>query len=278
MGLQIPALVDGGPSFSRSLHEGDGPTWPLFIEVLGGFRLLKAGQPVPVRTGGKVETLLGTLALHRDFRVSRETLLGTIWPDRDPTQAISSLHSLVPSLHKQLGDAIGGAPPVISSDGSYRLHVEAGVCVDRAAFDDLAEAGECHLRAGRPELAVRCFKRGIQLYRGDLPAGEDIRTLVEQQRLRASFLNLLAHVADHAFERDALEECLGHVLALLAYDPCREDAHRLEMRCYARRGQRSQALQQYRVCETVLRSEFQAVPERETTELFDRLRTDPAGV
>ncbi|NTU64270.1 MAG: alpha/beta hydrolase, partial [Chloroflexi bacterium] len=65
---------------------------------------------------------------------------------------------------------------------------------------------------------------------------------------------------------------------LLTVDPCREDAHRLAMRCYARRGERAQALRQYQVCETVLRSEFDAVPEPATRQLFDQIRLSPASV
>jgi hypothetical protein len=50
------------------------------------------------------------------------------------------------------------------------------------------------------------------------------------------------------------------------------------MRCYVRLGERAQALHQYRLCEAMLRSEFQATPEPATTELFDRIRLAPEHV
>ena len=59
---------------------------------------------------------------------------------------------------------------------------------------------------------------------------------------------------------------------LLLADPCREDAHRAVMRCYARLGQRAQAMKQYLLCRDILRREFQAEPEQATDDLFARLR------
>lgn len=65
---------------------------------------------------------------------------------------------------------------------------------------------------------------------------------------------------------------------LLTLDPYREDAHRLAMRCYVRRGERSQALRQYRLCVHALRAEFDAAPEPATTALFDEVRANPGTV
>jgi DNA-binding SARP family transcriptional activator len=44
------------------------------------------------------------------------------------------------------------------------------------------------------------------------------------------------------------------------------------MRIRVRRGERAQALRQYRVCEHVLRSEFNAAPEALTRDLFEQIR------
>jgi len=65
---------------------------------------------------------------------------------------------------------------------------------------------------------------------------------------------------------------------VLQHDPCREDAHRLIMRCYLRRDQRAQALHQFRVCQSILSAEFDAAPEPVTVALFEQIRLDPAGV
>jgi DNA-binding SARP family transcriptional activator len=65
---------------------------------------------------------------------------------------------------------------------------------------------------------------------------------------------------------------------VLAHDPCREDAHRLVMRCHVRRGERAQALHQYRVCVDILRAAFETIPEPATVALFDQVRRTPGSV
>src|SRR3972149_572213 len=82
---------------------------PILICLLGNFYVLKRGQPVRVSNGGKAEALLSALALQSDYCVSRDGLLGLLWPNTHSELAVQSLNSLVYTLHKRLGDAIGGA-------------------------------------------------------------------------------------------------------------------------------------------------------------------------
>ena len=90
---------------------------PVLICLLGNFFVLKLGQPVRVASGGKAEGLFCILALQSSHCISRDTLLSILWPKSDPALAAQSLNSLVYTIHKQLGDAINGAAPVLHSDG-----------------------------------------------------------------------------------------------------------------------------------------------------------------
>ena len=98
---------------------------------------------------------------------------------------------------------------------------------------------------------------------------------MERERLRARYLTLLAHLADYHYGAGNHEVCLDYAWRLLACDPCREDAHRLIMRCYVRQGERAEALRHYRLCVDILRAEFKAAPEAATTTLFEQIRLDP---
>jgi len=71
---------------------------------------------------------------------------------------------------------------------------------------------------------------------------------------------------------------LRYALRLLASDPCREDAHRLVMRCHVRLGERSQAFRQYQTCERMLSEEFGVHPEPLTVSLFEQVRTSPGAI
>jgi len=251
---------------------------PILICLFGGFRLLKDGQSVAVRGGGKTEEMLYNLALRHGHPIPRDSLLCLLWPDVDVGLAGQALHSLVHSLHKQLGRAIQGAAPVVFQDGRYQLNTTAGVQTDLTQFESLASAGDRRVRAGDWSAATACYGVAVRLYCGDLDGAADIYAVVQRERLRAMYLGMLARLADHHYTLEDYAACLHFAIALLECDPCREDAHRLAMRCYVRRGERAQAFRQFRLCEQALRSEFDAVPETATSDLFDQLRLYPSSL
>lgn len=252
--------------------------WPILICLLGPFRVLQADRLVPVH-GEKIVALLCQLALRYRDGVPRDALLSTLWPGRDIALALEALHSRVYSVHKLLGGWISGASPVIYTDGWYRLNAAAGVGVDVACFEALARAGDQHARVGDLAASNAAYRHAVQLYQGDLRAeADDLQAIVERERLRARHLGLLARLADHAYSEGDLAACLRHAQCLLDHAPCREDAHRVIMRCYVRLGQRAQAFQQYRLCAEILRAEFKAAPEQATTALYEQARLDPCSI
>jgi DNA-binding SARP family transcriptional activator len=253
----------------------DEATWPVMICLLGNFRLLRAGELVPIRAGGKREALLAYLGLQYDRRVPREQLVAALWPTSDFALALQSLNSLVYHLHKLLGPALQDAAPVLHEDGYYRLNVEAGIGVDVVCFNFLLETGAQQSRAGDASAAVESYRRAAELYRDDLCLAWNTQTVVEREWLRARYLTLLAQLADHHYRVGDYTACLGYLWRLLAREPCHEDAHRLVMRCYVRRGERARALRHYQVCADLLRAEFEATPEPATVALFDQIRVQP---
>jgi DNA-binding SARP family transcriptional activator len=255
-----------------------GDTNAILICLLGRFRLLRAGRPIAVPGRGKLESLLGILALRQVYSAPRELLLSVLWPNSDADLAGQSLNSLVYSLHKTLGKALGGPSPIVCAEGYYRLNVEAGVSSDVARFEALADAGDRHRNAEQIGTAMECYCQALKLYRGDLCLVTDVEFVIRRENLRARYLTILARLADYRYLQGDHSASLAYALKLLSGDPCREDAHRLIMRCYLRLGERAQALRQYRLCQEILRREFDAQPEPATTELFDRIRLEPGGV
>jgi DNA-binding SARP family transcriptional activator len=204
--------------------------------------------------------------------------LDLLWPASDSAQATQSLNSLVYSLHKLIGAALGGAAAILHEDGYYRLNVEAGVGVDVACFDAWANTGDQQVRTGDLARAATSYDRSVRLYRGDLSVELDVGSTLERERLRARFLSLLAYLVDYQYQVGDYSASLNHAWCLLRHDPCREDAHRVVMRCYVRRGERAAALRHYHVCEHILHAEFDAAPEPATTALFDQIRLRPSHI
>jgi DNA-binding SARP family transcriptional activator len=251
------------------IHPAHG-TFPVLICLLGNFRVLAAGKLLKIR-GVKAEALLCSLALRDQFSIPRETLLDKLWPDTEHTLAGQSLNTLVYSLHKMFKVWLGGSAPVLHDQGSYRLNTEAEVGVDVAAFERWAKAGDQEARSGNLTASVVAYTRAVHLYTGDLNVVADVQAIVQREQLRARYLTILARLADGYYTKGDYSTCLEYANRLLARDRCREDAHRLMMRCHIQMGERAQALRQYRICEQILRAEFGMIPEHATQALFDQI-------
>jgi len=251
---------------------------PLFICLLGKFRLLSKGQPLLVPSNGKIEALLRALVLHHEQCSPRDTLLSLLWPNQDSALAGQSLDSLVYSFRKQLKSKLGGASPIIQGEGCYSLNYSAGIDADVLCFERFVRAGNAHWRNGDITAAVSSYEAALRLYRGELYGGSDLSATIERERLHVLHLTVLARLADYHFARGEYDAARDYGQRLLASDPCREDAHRLLMRCYMRLGHRAEALRQYQLCAQILQSEFDAAPEAATTALFEQVRLSPETV
>jgi DNA-binding SARP family transcriptional activator len=247
----------------------------VLVCLLGSFRIVKNGAAISLRPGGKVEQLVGSLALRAGRGVAREELLERVWPGDDVSLAAQSLNSLAHWLNRHLSDALAGHRPILHDGGRYSLNTVDGLRIDVIEFEAAIDAGNMLGSDGQTGSAILAYQEALGLYAGDLGGGSDIGQLLERERLRAKFLTTLSRLADQYFAMGAYERSLESALELLRTDPCREDAHRVAMRCYVRSGERAQALRQYQICRRVLELEFDAVPEPSTEALYELVRRDP---
>jgi DNA-binding SARP family transcriptional activator len=250
----------------------------VLICLFGAFRVTNSGQDVAIARGSKVETLLTYLALRHRDAIARELLLSALWPECDAAHAGQSLNSLVYSVQKLFENVPAGAAPVVQANGYYRLNEQAGVSVDVALFCEQADVGDSLVREGAAPGAAAAYEQAAAFYRGDLCASADLNALLEREHLRARFLGILSWLADYHFGLHQYHAALKSIHLLLTSDACREDAHRLAMRCYVRIGQRAQALRQYQLCSKILQNEFDAEPEPATAALYHQVRLDPGAI
>jgi DNA-binding SARP family transcriptional activator len=251
---------------------------PVAIGLLGLFRLLLAGKPAPIGSESKAAHLLLCLALARPHRLPRLQLLERLWPQADPALATQSLNSVVYSLHKFTRSALGGKELVVHEHGDYQLNMDSGLSIDLDQFEAWHGLGTQLLSQGDGREGVGYCRQALALYRGDLCGGDDLQTVIERERLHVAFLDLLVRLASHHYAQGNPGQALPYLQRLIAHDPCREDAHRLAMRCYMQIGQRAQALRQFRVCCRALILEFDAQPEPATVALFEQVRLNPASL
>lgn len=221
----------------------------------------------------RCRSLFGYLLTHREPWPPREVLMDVFWPGSSPEAARNSLNVAIHALRRTIR-SITDLPVVIYAGGSYRISSDLRLWLDVDEFDRLVESGRRLEDQGDIDTAMREFEFAEGLYRGDFLADdpyEDWAALI-RERLRLAYLDALGHLSNLHFSAGRYAACASLCQRIIERDPCREDAHRMLMRCYSRQGQPHLALMQYRVCARALVDELGVETDPSTTELYQRIR------
>src|SRR5262245_22788298 len=243
----------------------------LSLTLLGDFQArLGAAPPLRLRAR-RTQALLAYLALAPGQSHSRDKLAALLWGNRSQSVARTRLRETLFVLRRILAPA---DPPCLTLTGESIGLVAEAVDVDVVAFERLAGAGEVGTLAG-----------AVDLYRGDFLAGFAFRgtlfedwLMAERERLRELALEALARLLARQRGAGDAEEALRTALRLIALDPLQESVHRSLMRLYSELGRRGAALQQYQLCERVLRRELAVEPEEETKQLYREILRRPSTI
>jgi DNA-binding SARP family transcriptional activator len=246
----------------------------LNVRLLGRFEVAIDDHSVSAWDGARGLTLFKYLLTHRDRPCPRDVLMDVFWPDVSPDQARNRFHVALSALRRSLR-AVGDIPVVEFRDGAYGLNPDLELKVDVDDFRRLVETGERAQRDGDTDAAIACYGQAVTLYRGDLLAESpyDDWALLPRETLRVTYLDVLDRLAALHLAKESLGPCIAVAQLILQQDPCREDAHRLLMRCYAQQGRVHEALRQFELCSRALATTLGSGPSRATVELHRSIRT-----
>ena len=170
--------------------------WHFRVHTLGGFRLLRHGEPL-VAGSGKAQRrpleLLKVLIALGGERVAEELITDAMWPRIDGDSAHRSFTSTLHRLRKLLGEDRA----LVLHEGKLSLDARY-FWVDAWALERLLGELEEALRPGRAPLAPgeaeRLGARLLDLYRGPFLAGEaeEAWSLRPRDRWRSRFARALA--------------------------------------------------------------------------------------
>jgi DNA-binding SARP family transcriptional activator len=252
-----------------SAHDLPSPKLPLLkVMNLGHFQLIRNGIVLPVCTTHKAISLFRYLLTRYHNVAHKEELMELLWPNARPREAMNSLHVAVSTLRRHID------PPtdsyLVFEGGRYSVNPDAPIENDCTAFQRLCDEGERSWEAGDLARAQQAYIDAIDCYQGDyyVDNREAPWAVAEQERLLLYYLAALDRLG-HIFigQRHFLPaiECYQR---LLERDGYREDAHSQLMRCYSELGRRSEALQQYKRCATILANDLGLEPMEETQALY----------
>jgi DNA-binding SARP family transcriptional activator len=271
----LPAAAAGpraGPAARTAVQPG-----VLQARLLGSLEVRVDGAAVTSWNGQRGMSVLRYLLARRQHACSRDELLEEFWPGVPACAARNRLQVAVSGLRRALRD-VTALNVVEYADGGYRINQELRVEVDVELFERGLRAAGAAERSGDREEARKTYHDAVALYRGDFAADAPFEqwTLLPRESLRIKLVDALDRLSGLELADRRIDECIATAHRMLGVDPCREDAHRLLMRCYATQGRIYQALRQYEFCSRVLKATVDAGPAPDTTRLYRAIRYSSA--
>jgi DNA-binding SARP family transcriptional activator len=219
------------------------------------------GLPLPALRSRKHLWVLALLTLRHNRSVEREWLAGTLWPDVEQSKAFDNLRPVLSELRKALGDQ----GKRLQSPDRFTLvldltHAE----VDLLRYDAAIHSG-----------TLSNLQQAVGLYRGPLLEGCHEEWVPQEREAREQvYLQALQKLGDAALADGDYAAAAGYYQRAVRLDPWREAERRGWMEALSRNGDINAALQVYREFVAFLKDDPKAVPDAQTSALYQRLRAE----
>ena len=236
------------------------------LKLLGGASIEGPDGPV---TGSAVQRrrlgLLALLATAPERGISRDKLVGYLWPERDEERARHALSDSVYRLNKELG-----GEGILAVGAELRLN-PAVVASDVRQFREAVES--------------EAWQEAVRVYAGPFLDGFFLSDAPEFERWVETERGLLARQYADALEALARQRAEAGDLAgaatvwsrLAAHDPYSARYAIGLMEALAAAGDRAGALRHARIHAQLVEQEFGAPPDPDVVALAERLRGEPAA-
>lgn len=232
----------------------------LSLRVFGGASIEGPEGPLTGRAAQRHRLALLALLAASPRGMTRDKLVGYLWPEKDAERARHALSDSVYRIHRALGEQT-----VVAAGDELRLDPES-LPSDLAAFRESLDRG--------------AWEAAIDTYGGPfldgfhLPgAGEFERWVYgERQRLARQYAGALESLAEERTARGDLTGAAETWRRRAAHDRCDARVAMRLMEALEAAGNRAAALRHARIHAQLLEREFGTGPDPEVAALADRLR------
>jgi ATP/maltotriose-dependent transcriptional regulator MalT/DNA-binding SARP family transcriptional activator len=226
------------------------PRDPVRIQALGGFRVLRAGEPVPAEEwqSRKARDLLKVLVARRGRAVPREALMEALWPDEDPAKlsnrlsvALSTVRTVLDPDRRHPGDRF------VTAD--KHVVALADVPVDVEEFLATAAAGLDRYARGERAEALPLLTAAEGAFAGDFLEDDPYEdwAVSLREEARAAYLAVARTLARAAAEAAEHDQAVRYHLRVLERDAYDEEAHLGLVATLVAAGRHGEARRRYRI-------------------------------
>ena len=241
---------------------------------MGNFQVWREGSAISSKEWGRDKTiqLFQYLLTARHRRaLHKEQIADRLWEELDNVNqtfkvALHGVNKVLEPNRKSRTE-----PRYVQRQGiTYQLDLK-DMWVDVAAVEELIRIGNDALTTHQSE-AIIAYQKALDLYQGIyLPNRlyEDWSS-AERERIQLFILNTYISLGELLLSTNPVESIRLAQQALLL-DATWEEAYRLQMDAYLKKGNRPMAIKTYRQCEEVLQKEFGIAPLPETKALIKNI-------
>ena len=108
----------------------------LQISLLGSITVSVNEQPIHNFYSDKVRALFAYLVVEADTSITRQQLMGLLWPDVDDKSARASLRQALYHLRRAVGDKQATPPYLIATTKTVQWNRNSDYTLDVQQFDD----------------------------------------------------------------------------------------------------------------------------------------------
>jgi DNA-binding SARP family transcriptional activator/Tfp pilus assembly protein PilF len=236
------------------------------LRTLGGLYLESIDAPLPKSAAQRRRLiLLALLAGVAPRGLTRDKLIGYLWPEQREERARHALDQLLYATRRDLG-----RNAVVSESNGLRLNPDV-IKADVVEFEAALRAGDVAAAAG---VYGGPFMDGVYLDDA-IEFGQWVER--ERARLQERFVKAVEALAQGALQRGDSREALEHFRRLAAVDPLNTRYAISVIRVLAERGDVAEALREARRHDDLIRSELEIEPDASFLALVAALAVEPVA-
>lgn len=201
----------------------------------------------------------------------KEQIIDRLWPDAGMDEGNRDFKIAYHGVNKALEPnrkSREEAQYIIRQGLTYQIN-EAKIWIDSEAFDQAIKIAN-HYQKIDSETTIEALDFATSLYQGSyLPNRifEDWSSL-ERERLQLLAINAMIALGEMKLDTNP-EESIRLAQEALLIDSTWEEAYRLQMMAYQKKGNRPQLIKTYNTCKEVLQNEFGIDPLPETANIYN---------
>jgi SARP family transcriptional regulator, regulator of embCAB operon len=219
--------------------------------------------------GRQGRLVFALLACEHHRAVSRDELAEELWPAALPPSWDRALSAIVSKLRSALTRVGLSGTTIVSSFGSYQLHLPPAVWIDLEAAAEALDQAESLLRDGKPRDAWAWALVAYHIAGRPCLVGEDgpWATLkrLELRDMLVRALDCLSEIYSRNGENSLAARRAEQALIL---EPFRETSYQRLMQAHAAAGNKAEALRVYERCRRLLAEELGVSPSSQTEAVY----------